>query len=115
MDNLKKSDLMAIIKQAKKNNLTCASYSSMNKRQLRAHAESLGLIQPERVMFSPLISMETSAKNMVFASTAGNKKKSSFLRRIRRAIELWDSASPSQKKELEVKIVEDYKKLMSHD
>jgi len=117
MSNYGKKDLMEIVRQAKRENRTCAAFSRMTKAQLLAHAVSLNLVQSEAPApvgsskKNSLRQLERKAQNLVFATLAGNKKKSSFLRRVNRVLAMKDSDLTD---DIMGKLAEDYNKLTSY-
>ena len=111
-----RKDLVEIIRQAKAEDKTCISYSKMKKAQLLNHAMELGLIEgesqePEDERKRNLKGFEKKAKEMLFNSVIGNKKKSSFIRRVNRALVMKDEDLSD---EIMSKLVVDYNKLLSY-
>ena len=116
MSKYLKRDLVEMVRQAKRENKTCACYSKMKKDQLLNHAIEIGLIEgevkePDDLRKRNLKELERKVREMVFSSVIGNKKKSSFLRRVSRVLLMKDGDLSD---EIMSKLVIDYNKLTSY-
>jgi hypothetical protein len=123
----KKDELLRLVREAKKNNLTCSGYSKMRKQELYDHVVRLGLIpgaegpgvapcctseslgnRPEQLKAN-VIEVGRKAEELSFTTLKGNAKKSSFLRRVARVL-----AMPELDEAIVEKVTADYNKLSSY-
>ena len=115
MSKYLKKDLVAMVREAKKNSKTCACYSKMKKDQLLNHAIEIGLIEgevkePDDERKKNLKELERKVREIVFSSLIGNKKEF-ILRRVSRALLMKDEDLSD---EIISKLVLDYNKLTTY-
>jgi hypothetical protein len=114
MENFSKTQLLEKVREAKRAQKTCASYSKMKKQDLYDHAVSIGVIArppPPDEKKQKIKSMVERANVIQFSTLKGKEKQNSFLRRAERVLAMDEKKITA---EIMDKLRGDYQRLSSY-